>query len=169
MALLPYLEWRSKQKLLEVFLQILPHAETSPKKSSALERQILELIKLGVIERAYGTTPPAPARSPKATPHRYTYYRRTSKRMPRAKRAVKIIEAGTSENVVTTPRIPRRRFKKSNTHLTASDVEYIRSNPYGMSTRELGGMLGICQSTAWRIMRGVRPKHLRSEFKGWYS
>jgi hypothetical protein len=165
MALLPYLEWRSKQKLTEVFLQVLPHAETSPRKSSALDRQILELLKLGVIERTYGETPPAPAHSPNATPHQYVYYRRITRKMPRAKRAVKVTEADVSQNVITTFRTPRRRFKKSNTHITASDVEFIKMNPYGMSTRELGEMFRICQSTAWRISEGKIPKHLKSQFR----
>ncbi len=165
MALLPYLEWRSKQTLTEVFLRVLPHAETSPRKSSALDRQILELLKLGVIERTYGETPPAPVRSPNATPHRYVYYRRISRKMPRAKRSVKATEAGALENAVIKSRIPRRRFKKTNVHLTASDVEFIKCNPYGMSTRELGGMFRICQSTAWRISEGKIPKHLKNQFR----
>ncbi len=166
LRLLPYLEWRSKQEVVDLFLQVLPHAKSSTKKSSALDRQILELLRAGLIERAYGANPPTPARSPNATPHRYAYYRRVTKRMPRPKRSMMTITPeGYPPKEVKKPKTSRKRFKKSTTCLTASDIEFIKMNPYGMSTHALGEMFRICQSSAWRIRRGKIPKHLRSEFK----
>lgn len=166
LAMLPYLEWHSKQELVELFLGVLPHVESSARKSSAFDRQILELLRAGLIERTYGAIPPTPTRSPNATPHRYAYYRKVTQEIPRPKRSMMtIVPEGYPPKEVKKPKTPRKRFKKTTTCLTTSDIEFIKMNPYGMSTRQLGEMFRICQSSAWRIRRGKIPKHLRKQFR----
>lgn len=170
MALLPYLQWHPKQKLMTSFLTILPHAETSPKKSFVLDRQILELMKKGLIERKYVGDPQLPV-SPENKLHNYVYYRRISRSVPHTKnnKARKALLAGTYAIETKKSSKSKPAPKNTNANLTMMDVELIRCDPYGMSTRQMSEMFNICQSAAWRIKRGAYPQHLKNYFKEHYS
>lgn len=166
MALLPYMEWVRYEMLRDVFWKYV----TTHRSDNPLRGYIFQLARDGLIERKYEGQPAAVHGSPIKLSG-YLYVRRISRDMQRKvtgnARQLKLkgMYGFQSEKnrAAQAKRGKKKPPKTTCKNMTIDDLLYIRTNPHGMSWRELSEMFGIHKSMTQRIVGGHVPDHLKGQ------